>query len=54
MGVLAKNSAKEHDTELLVAVAAGSRRALEELYLGYHRRLARFLSRISPRYENVE
>lgn len=45
---------KVHDTELLAAVAAGSRRALEELYLGYHRRLARFLSRITPRYENVE
>jgi len=45
---------KERDTELLVAVAAGNRRALEELYLGYHRRLARFLSRITPRYENVE
>src|ERR1700728_107944 len=52
--VLAKHSAKEHDTELLVAVAAGRRRALEELYLGYHRRLARFLSRFTPRYENVE
>jgi RNA polymerase sigma-70 factor (ECF subfamily) len=52
--VLAKNSAKEHDTELLAAIASGSRRALEELYLGYHRRLARFLSRITPRYENVE
>jgi RNA polymerase sigma-70 factor (ECF subfamily) len=24
------------------------------LYLGYHRRLARFLSRFTPRYENVE
>jgi RNA polymerase sigma-70 factor (ECF subfamily) len=54
MTLLAKKSAKEHDTELLVAVAAGSRRALEELYLGYHRRLARFLSRITSRYENVE
>jgi RNA polymerase sigma-70 factor (ECF subfamily) len=54
MTVLAKNSAKEHDNELLVAVAAGDRRALEELYLGYHRRLARFLSRFTPRYENVE
>jgi len=50
----AKNSAKEHDSELLAAVAAGSRRALEELYLAYHRRLARFLSRFTPRYENVE
>jgi RNA polymerase sigma-70 factor (ECF subfamily) len=54
MTVLAKNSAKEHDNELLVAVAAGSRQALEELYLSYHRRLARFLSRFTPRYENVE
>jgi RNA polymerase sigma-70 factor (ECF subfamily) len=54
MTVLAKNSAKEHDIELLVAVAAGSRQALEELYLGYHRRLVRFLSRFTPRYENVE
>ena len=51
---LAKISAKERDNELLVAVAAGSRKALEELYLTYHRRLARFLSRFIPRYENVE
>jgi RNA polymerase sigma-70 factor (ECF subfamily) len=51
---LPKNSAKAHDNELLVAVAAGSRQALEELYLAYHRRLARFLSRFTPRYENVE
>jgi RNA polymerase sigma-70 factor (ECF subfamily) len=54
MTVLAKNSAKERDRELLVAVAAGSRQALEELYLSYHRRLARFLSRFTPRYENAE
>jgi RNA polymerase sigma-70 factor (ECF subfamily) len=54
MSIQAKNSAREHDNELVVAVAAGNRRALEELYLGYHRRLARFLSRFTPRYENVE
>jgi RNA polymerase sigma-70 factor (ECF subfamily) len=54
MTVLAKTSAKERDRELLSAVASGSRQALEELYLGYHRRLARFLSRFTPRYENVE
>ena len=54
MTVLAKTSAKERDKELLNAVASGSRQALEELYLGYHRRLARFLSRFTPRYENVE
>jgi RNA polymerase sigma-70 factor (ECF subfamily) len=54
MSVLAKHSPREHDNELLLAVAAGNRRALEELYLDYHRRLARFLSRFTPRYENVE
>jgi RNA polymerase sigma-70 factor (ECF subfamily) len=54
MSLLAKNSPREHDRELLLAVAAGNRRALEELYLAYHRRLARFLSRVTPRYENVE
>ncbi len=54
MALLAKISAKEHDGALLAAVAAGNRRALEDLYLGYHRRLARFLSRFTPRYENIE
>src|SRR5271163_4083537 len=49
-----KNSPKERDSALLIAIAAGDRRALEELYLAYHRRLARFLSRFTPRYENVE
>jgi RNA polymerase sigma-70 factor, ECF subfamily len=49
-----KISAREQDTALLTAVAAGDRRALEELYLGYHRRLARFLSRFTSRYENIE
>jgi RNA polymerase sigma-70 factor, ECF subfamily len=50
----AKNLPKERERELLARVATGDRQALEELYLGYHRRLARFLSRITPRYENVE
>jgi RNA polymerase sigma-70 factor (ECF subfamily) len=50
----AKNSPKERDSALLAAVASGDRRALEELYLSYHRRLARFLSRFTPRYENIE
>src|SRR6202158_6464551 len=54
MTVPAKNSAREHDNDLLVAVAAGNRQAQSELYLSYHRRLARFLSRFTPRYENVE
>jgi RNA polymerase sigma-70 factor, ECF subfamily len=50
----AKNSPKERDSALLAAIATGDRRALEELYLSYHRRLARFLSRFTPRYENIE
>lgn len=54
MTSLAKSSPKERDSALLAAVAAGDRRALEELYLGYHRRLARFLSRFTSRYENIE
>jgi RNA polymerase sigma-70 factor, ECF subfamily len=54
MTLPAKNSPKERDNALLVAVGAGDRRALEELYLSYHRRLARFLSRFTPRYENIE
>ena len=49
-----KNSPKERGSALLLAIAAGDRRALEELYLSFHRRLARFLSRFTPRYENVE
>jgi RNA polymerase sigma-70 factor, ECF subfamily len=32
----------------------GDRRAFEELYLLYHRRLARFLMRLAPRYEFAE
>ncbi|MGO9718861.1 MAG: RNA polymerase sigma factor [Steroidobacteraceae bacterium] len=54
MALLAKNLPKGSDSELLLAVAAGDRLALETLYLSYHRRLARFLSRFTPRYENVE
>jgi RNA polymerase sigma-70 factor (ECF subfamily) len=54
LSLLAKISPKEHDHDLLMAVAAGNRRALEELYLSYHRRLARFLARFTPRYENTE
>ncbi len=54
MTQLARNSPKEADRLLLAAVAGGDRRALEELYLAYHRRLARFLVRFTPAYENVE
>jgi RNA polymerase sigma-70 factor (ECF subfamily) len=42
------------DGELLIAVGAGDRGALEELYLGYQGRLARFLSRFTRRDVIVE
>jgi RNA polymerase sigma-70 factor, ECF subfamily len=42
------------DGELLIAAGAGDRRALEELYLSYQRRLARFLSRFVRRGVIVE
>jgi RNA polymerase sigma-70 factor, ECF subfamily len=54
MTLPAKNAPKTSDRELLGLIAAGDRAALEELYLGYHRRLAGFLSRFTTRYENVE
>jgi RNA polymerase sigma-70 factor (ECF subfamily) len=54
MNSLAKISPHEGDFDLLAAVAAGNRSALEQLYHDYYRRLARFLSRFTSRYENVE
>ncbi|HEX4209695.1 MAG TPA: sigma-70 family RNA polymerase sigma factor [Candidatus Binataceae bacterium] len=48
------SSARESDSELLIAIAAGNRHALEALYVGYQRRLARFLSRFTQRHENIE
>src|ERR1700723_1677747 len=52
--VAIRQYSKQQDEDLLSAVARGDAQALDVLYLGYHRRLARFLSRITPRYENVE
>jgi len=42
------------DDQWLESVARGDRRALEELYLSYHRQLTRFLSRLAPRSENID
>jgi len=44
----------ESDDDLLVAIASSNPHALETLYLKYHRRLVRFVSRVAPRYENIE
>jgi RNA polymerase sigma-70 factor (ECF subfamily) len=50
----ARSNADEHEAQLLGRVARSDRRAFEELYLLYHRRLARFLMRLAPRYEIAE
>jgi RNA polymerase sigma-70 factor (ECF subfamily) len=52
--VAIRQYSKQQDEDLLSAVARGDAQALDVLYLGYHRRLARFLSRIAPRYDTVE
>jgi len=44
----------DDDNCLLVAIANSNSMALEALYLKYHSRLARFVSRVTPRYENIE
>ena len=54
MSVPAKEFSRESDTELLSAVAAGDRRALKALYLGYQPRVARFLLRFMRCRENIE
>jgi RNA polymerase sigma-70 factor, ECF subfamily len=42
------------EKELISRVAAGDRRAFEELYNLYHRRLARFLTRLTRRFDVAE
>ncbi len=42
------------ETELITRIAHGDRRAFEELYNLYHRRLARFLTRLTRRYDVAE
>ena len=54
MSVPAKEFSRESDSELLCAIAAGDRRALKVLYLGYQPRVARFLLRFTRCRENIE
>ena len=42
------------DRQLLRRVSAGDRAAFCDLYLRYHRRLARFLTRLTKRHEDAE
>jgi RNA polymerase sigma-70 factor (ECF subfamily) len=46
--------ANERDRELLRRISQGDRDAFRELYLAYHRRLARFLTRLTRRREDAE
>ncbi len=45
---------EDADRRLLAKVAARDREAFRELYIIYHRRLARFLMRLTRRYELAE
>jgi RNA polymerase sigma-70 factor, ECF subfamily len=42
------------EVELIARIAQGDRRAFEELYNLYHRRMARFLTRLTHRYDLAE
>src|SRR5579862_3969834 len=43
-----------HELGLMHRIAQGDRAAFKELYLLYHRRLARFLTRLTTRYDVAE
>lgn len=51
---LLQQQREDSDRRLLVKVAARDREAFRELYIIYHRRLARFLVRLTRRYELAE
>jgi RNA polymerase sigma-70 factor (ECF subfamily) len=47
-------SGAAREVELIARVAEGDRKAFEELYHLYHRRMARFLTRLTRRYDIAE
>jgi RNA polymerase sigma-70 factor (ECF subfamily) len=49
-----RGSSAAREAELIARVARQDRRAFEELYNLYHRRLARFLTRLTRRYDLAE
>lgn len=53
-GTSGGSQANARERELLRLVAAGDRAAFKELYLIYHRRLARFLMRMTSRHDLIE
>jgi RNA polymerase sigma-70 factor, ECF subfamily len=52
--VTSRGSSAVREVELIARVARQDRRAFEELYNLYHRRLARFLTRLTRRYDLAE
>ena len=50
----ARGGSAAREAELIERVARGDRRAFEELYNLYHRRLGRFLTRLTRRYDLAE
>jgi RNA polymerase sigma-70 factor (ECF subfamily) len=54
MQLSVKTMRERSDADCVAAIAAGDRRALEELYLAYHRRLVRFLARFMANFANVD
>lgn len=53
-GAASSAISNEREIELLRQIVARDRAALKELYLIYHRRLARFLMRMTPRHDLIE
>jgi RNA polymerase sigma-70 factor (ECF subfamily) len=47
-------SSVAREVDLIARIAEGDRRAFEELYNLYHRRMARFLTRLTRRYDIAE
>jgi RNA polymerase sigma-70 factor, ECF subfamily len=45
---------ESQESHLVQRIAARDRKAVEELYHAYHRRLSRFLLRLAPRYDFAE
>jgi len=54
MPSLSPAGGEAHEAALLQRIAQQDRRAFEELYHGYHRRLSRFLLRLAPRFDFAE
>ena len=54
LGTSSGSSSNARELELLRQVATGDRTAFKELYLIYHRRLARFLMRMTSRHDLIE